>query len=83
MLGKDTWRTVVTVVTVVTLFALGGTGAATAREDAVRGIDPNQGESLVEVTLPNKAQRSGCSSRPTRTASISTSTTSGKTATGR
>ena len=42
------------VVTVVTLFALGGTGAATAREDAVRGIDPNQGESLVEVTLSSK-----------------------------
>ena len=50
MLGKDTWRTVVTV---VTLFALGGTGAATA-SDAVRGIDPNQGESLVEVTLSSK-----------------------------
>ena len=38
----------------VTLFALGVTGGATAGEDAVRGIDPNQGESLVEVTLSSK-----------------------------
>ena len=38
----------------VTLFALGMTGGATAGEDPVRGIDPNQGESLVEVTLPSK-----------------------------
>jgi Zinc carboxypeptidase/Chitobiase/beta-hexosaminidase C-terminal domain len=51
MLGKGTgWI----VVTVVTLFAIGGTSVATAREDAVRGIDPNQGESLVEVTLSSK-----------------------------
>ena len=39
----------------VTLFALGVTGVATAGEDPERGIDPNQGESLVEVTLPSKA----------------------------
>ena len=38
----------------VTLFALGMTGGATAGEDPGRGIDPNQGESLVEVTLPSK-----------------------------
>jgi len=38
----------------VTLFALGMTGGATAGEDPTRGIDPNQGESLVEVTLPSK-----------------------------
>ena len=38
----------------VTLFALGVTGGATAGEDEGRGIDPNQGESLVEVTLPSK-----------------------------
>jgi hypothetical protein len=39
---------------VVTLFALGVTGGATAVGDPGRGIDPNQGESLVEVTLPSK-----------------------------
>ena len=40
------------------------------------GIDPNQGESLVEVNLPEQgARRCACSSRPRRTASTSTSTT--------
>ena len=38
----------------VMLFALGVTGVATAGEDPERGIDPNQGESLVEVMLPSK-----------------------------
>ena len=36
----------------VTTCALVGTGVASAEEE--RGIDPNQGESLVEVTLPSK-----------------------------
>jgi hypothetical protein len=38
----------------LSLCALALTGAATAQDDA-RGIDPNQGESLVEVTLQSKA----------------------------
>jgi hypothetical protein len=38
----------------VSLCALALTGAAAAQDDA-RGIDPNQGESLVEVTLQSKA----------------------------
>jgi Zinc carboxypeptidase/Chitobiase/beta-hexosaminidase C-terminal domain len=36
------------------LCALGWAGAATASDDVGRGIDPNQGESLVEVTLSSK-----------------------------
>src|SRR5215210_5051347 len=36
------------------LFALGWTGAAIAAEDEGRGMDPNQGESLVEVSLASK-----------------------------
>src|SRR5215210_7332878 len=36
------------------LFALGWTGAAIAAEDEGRGMDPNQGESLVEVSLSSK-----------------------------
>src|ERR687895_135746 len=42
------------IVAVVTLLALAFTAGATATEDARRGIDPNQGESLVEVTLSSK-----------------------------
>jgi hypothetical protein len=42
------------VLALVSLCALALTGAAAAQDDA-RGIDPNQGESLVEVTLQNKA----------------------------
>ena len=38
----------------LSLCALALTGAAAAQDDA-RGIDPNQGESLVEVTLQSKA----------------------------
>src|SRR5829696_3674148 len=34
--------------------ALAGTGVANASEDLGRGIDPNQGESLVEVSLSSK-----------------------------
>jgi hypothetical protein len=37
----------------LSIVALGVAGSATASDD--RGIDPNQGESLVEVNLPNKA----------------------------
>jgi hypothetical protein len=38
----------------VTLFVFGVTGVATAGAQDERGIDPNQGESLVELTLPSK-----------------------------
>ena len=38
---------------VVASCALGGTGVASASEEG-RGIDPNQGESLVEVSLSSK-----------------------------
>src|SRR5687767_3462808 len=34
--------------------ALVGTGVASASQDVGRGIDPNQGDSLVEVTLSSK-----------------------------
>ena len=37
------------------ILALAVTGGAAAADDDGRGIDPNQGRSLVEVTLPNKA----------------------------
>ncbi len=37
------------------ILALAVTGSAAAADDEGRGIDPNQGRSLVEVTLPNKA----------------------------
>src|SRR5688572_25862143 len=39
---------------VVASCALMGTGVASASEDVGRGIDPNQGDSLVEVTLSSK-----------------------------
>jgi len=39
---------------VAALLALTFAGSAGAKDEA-RGIDPNQGESLVELTLPNKA----------------------------
>jgi hypothetical protein len=42
------------VLVLLSLCALAVTGAAAAQDDA-RGIDPNQGESLVEVTLQSKA----------------------------
>src|SRR5215204_2990961 len=41
-----------TIVVAATTCALVGTGVASAEEE--RGIDPNQGESLVEVALPSK-----------------------------
>ena len=37
------------------ILALAVTGGAAAADDDGRGIDPNQGRSLVEVTLPSKA----------------------------
>jgi hypothetical protein len=40
---------------VAAMFALAMTGDAAAGGDDGRGIDPNQGDSLVEVTLPSKA----------------------------
>ena len=36
------------------LCTLACTGVAAAADDEQRGIDPNQGDSLVEVTLPSK-----------------------------
>lgn len=39
----------------LSLCALTLTGAAAAESDPGRGIDPNQGESLVEVNLPSRA----------------------------
>lgn len=43
------------VLAVFSLCALALIGAAAAENDQARGIDPNQGESLVEVTLQSKA----------------------------
>ena len=43
-----------TVAAVVASCALVGTGVASASEHVGRGIDPNQGESLVEVSLSSK-----------------------------
>src|SRR5918992_1080900 len=41
---------------VVAILALAFTGAAAAADGGeARGIDPNQGDSLVEITLPDKA----------------------------
>src|SRR5215208_404465 len=48
--GRGTRRTVAVA---VVMCALTGTGAASA-EEVGRGIDPNQGESLVELSLPSK-----------------------------
>ena len=41
-------------VAAVVLFVLGVAGGAGAAQDPGRGIDPNQGLSLVEVSLPSK-----------------------------
>jgi Zinc carboxypeptidase/Chitobiase/beta-hexosaminidase C-terminal domain len=46
---RRAWRALLA----LTIVALGVAGGATASDD--RGIDPNQGLSLVEVNLPNKA----------------------------
>jgi hypothetical protein len=50
-----TFRAMWSVLCALLLCALALTGAAAADTDQARGIDPNQGESLVEVTLPSKA----------------------------
>src|SRR5688500_4353106 len=47
---RGVWRALL----VITAVALVVTGSATA-EDEARGIDPNQGRSLVEIELPSKA----------------------------
>src|SRR5215208_7615301 len=39
----------------VAILALAVAGGATAGDENERGIDPNQGRSLVEITLPSKA----------------------------
>jgi hypothetical protein len=51
MSRRATWRALLA----FSIFALAMSGSATANSDEARGIDPNQGESLVEVTLPSKA----------------------------
>jgi hypothetical protein len=45
------WRALVA----LSLCALVVAGAAAADSEETRGIDPNQGENLVEVDLPSKA----------------------------
>jgi hypothetical protein len=44
-----------TALLVVSAFALALAGSAAAQESEERGVDPNQGRSLVEVDLPSKA----------------------------
>ena len=48
------WGTRRTLAAVAASCALVGTGVASASEEIGRGIDPNQGDSLVEVTLSSK-----------------------------
>jgi hypothetical protein len=49
---KPRWRALLA----LSICALAVTGGAAAHsDDDARGIDPNQGDSLVEITLPNKA----------------------------
>jgi hypothetical protein len=50
-----TFRAMWSVLCALLLCALALSGAAAADSDQARGIDPHQGESLVEVTLPSKA----------------------------
>ena len=52
-----TLRAMWSVLCALLLCALALTGAAAADTDQARGIDPNQGESLVEVTLPKQGGR--------------------------
>jgi zinc carboxypeptidase/chitobiase/beta-hexosaminidase-like protein len=51
MRSRGTWR----LRFAVAAFALSVTGVAGADDGESRGIDPNQGRSLVEITLPSKA----------------------------
>ncbi|MGH7357703.1 MAG: hypothetical protein ACREJR_02695, partial [Candidatus Rokuibacteriota bacterium] len=50
MSTRGMWRALLA----LAIVALAGTGGAAAQSDE-RGIDPNQGESLVEVTVPSKS----------------------------
>ena len=51
MRRRGTWRAVLA----LSIVALAVAGGATASGDESRGIDPNQGDSLVQVIVPNKA----------------------------
>ena len=64
------------------LVALATAGSAAAQENE-RGIDPNQGRSLVEVNLPDKAAAIELQLEAESTASTSTTTTCARTRTGR
>ena len=67
-----------------TTCALMWTGAVAAPAGAdERGVDPHQGENLVEVHLPSKAAAMRLQLEAERTASTSTSTTCARAATGR
>ena len=68
---------------VATLGALAWTGATPAVAQEERGIDPNQGRSLVEVTLDSRAAAMRLQLDADRTASSSTTTTCAATATAR
>ena len=69
---------------VATLGALAFAGAAPAVAQEQRGIDPNQGRSLVEVTLAEQGGGDAAAARGrAATASSSTSTTCAGTATAR
>ena len=72
---RGTWRALLAV-SVVALVVAGG---ATASGDDARGIDLNQGDSLVEVTVASKAAARSCRRMPATTASSSTTTISAKT----
>ena len=65
----------------VTLGTLATAGAAPAIAQDERGVDPNQGRSLVEVTLDSKAAAMRLQLRPIATASSSTTTICAGTAT--
>src|SRR5512134_151253 len=51
MRRRGTWRALLA----ISIVALAVAGGATASGDDSRGIDPNQGDSLVEVIVPTKA----------------------------
>ena len=51
MRRRGSWRALL----VISVVALAVAGGATASDDESRGIDPNQGDSLVQVIVPNKA----------------------------
>jgi hypothetical protein len=76
MSNRKVWRALLAFV--VVSLAVAGVAAANGED---RGIDPNQGDSLVEVIVPNKAAASSFSAPPTTSASSSTTTTSARTRT--